>query len=116
MKNLKELIKPGYIVDIADSELEEYRYIVVDTLGGLGLHSIYEPGYCISLSNFDDALINEFNCNMIMGIYRLDHANGATDSDVDLDIIWKRKIVEVSIEEIAKKFNTTPENLKINGH
>lgn len=42
MKNLKELIKPGYIVDIADSELEEYRYIVVDTLGGLGLHSIYE--------------------------------------------------------------------------
>ena len=53
---------------------------------------------------------------MIIGIYRLDHANGATDSDVDLDIIWKRKIVEVSIEEIAKKFNTTPENLKINGH
>ena len=58
MKNLKELIKPGYIVDIDDSEFEEYRYIVVDASGELGLHSLYEPGCCISLSNFDNNLIN----------------------------------------------------------
>lgn len=118
MKNLKELIKPGYIVDIADSELEEYRYIVVDAQNGLCFHSISEPGMCEDLNDFNIDLINESSteCNMITGIYRLNDVNGSTDWDNDLIPIWKRKIVEVSIEEIARKFNTTPENLKINGY
>ena len=88
MKNLKELIKPGYIVDIADSELEEYRYIVVDALGGLGLHSIYEPGYCISLSNFDDALINEL---LIINPYEY----------IDWLEIWKREFEHTKLDSIV---------------
>lgn len=118
MKNLKELIKPGYIVDIADSELEEYRYIVVDAQNGLCFHNIYETEMCEDLNNFDINLINASSteCNMITGIYRLNNVNGSTDWDSDLVPIWKREIVKVSIEEIAKKFNTTPENLKINGY
>lgn len=115
MKNLKDLIKPGYIVDIADKSEEEYRYIVVDTYTGISFHNIHEPGCCVDLCDFDNNLINKFNsCDyMITGIYQLNHANGSTEWDDDLNIIWKRNIIEVSTEDIAKKFNTCPENIKI---
>ena len=115
MKNLKDLIKPGYIVDIADKDGEEYRYIVVDTYTGISFHNIYEPGHCIDLCDFDNNLINKFeSCDyMITGIYQLSYTNGSTDNDSDLIVIWKHDIIEVSMEDIAKKFNTCPENIKI---
>lgn len=90
MKNLKDLIKPGYIVDISDKNGEEARYIVVDTYTGLSFHNIYEPGHCIDLCDFDNNLINKFeSCNyMITGIYQLSYTNSSIDNDSDLVVIW----------------------------
>ena len=116
MKNLKDLIKPGYIVDIEDREdLEECRYIVVDSNKGLTFHSIIEPGKCIPLDNFNNDLINTHSsiAHKITVIYQLIDSSGSTDFDDDLNIIWKREILKLTVKEIAKKFNTTPENIKI---
>lgn len=116
MKNLKDLIKPGYIVDIEDEEYsEEYRYIVVDSNNGLTFHGITEPSECIPLNNFNNDLINIHSsiAHKITGIYQLIDSSGSIDFDDDLNIIWKRKTLKLTIKEIAKKFNTTPENIKI---
>ena len=113
MKDLKGLVKPGLIVDVEESD-DTYRYVVIDCIDGLQLLNIYDCETYIPLRDFD----NDLNytgpyedVKYISAIYK----NQKCDSSIDnnLQILWIREEVKVTLAQIAEQFNTTVDKLKI---
>lgn len=113
MKDLKELIKPGFIVDVEEDD-DTCRYVVVDCMDGLQLLSIYDWECYIPLRDFDNDLKYTGTYEDLKYISAI-YINQKCDSSINhnLQILWTREEVKVTLAQIAEQFNTTVDKLKI---
>ena len=113
MKNLKELIKPGLVVDVEES-VDLCRYVVIDCMDGLQLFCIYDWEYYIPLRDFNNDLKytgTYEEIKHISAIYKKQDCNSSISNN--LQILWTREEVKVTLAQIAEQFNTTVDKLKI---
>lgn len=113
MKDLKGLIKPGLIVDVEEDD-DICKYIVVDCMDGLQLMNIYDCDLYIPFRDFDKDLNytgTYEDVKYISTIYKKQDCNSSIDNN--LQILWIREEVKVTLAQIAEQFNTTVDKLKI---
>lgn len=113
MKDLKELIKPGLIVDVEEDD-DTCKYIVIDCMDGLQLLSIYDWDCYIPIRDFDKDLKytgTYEDLKYISAIYKKQNCNSSIDGN--LQILWVRESIRVTLAQIAEQFNTTVDKLKI---
>lgn len=113
MKDLKGLIKPGLIVSVKEDD-DTSEYVVVDCMDGLQLLNICGWELYIPFRDFDNNLKYIGPCEdieYISAIYKIQECNSSIDNN--LQILWAREEVKVTLAQIAKQFNTTIDKLKI---
>ena len=113
MKDLKELIKPGLVVDVEESD-DLCRYVVIDCMDGLQLLCIYDWECYIPLRDFNNDLKytgTYEDVKYIRAIYKMQECNSSISNN--LQILWTREEVKVTLAQIAEQFNTTVDKLKI---
>jgi len=92
-------IKPGMIIHCTNKE----KYIIVQSGG---LHMINMKSKCgIPLNTFFDDNLNPINKNLPELVEIRDSISGA--------LIYKRMVIELSLQQIADKFNISVEQLRI---
>lgn len=113
MKDLKELIKPGLVVEIKE-RCSDVPYIVIDCMDGIQLMCIYDSETYIPLEDFDN------NLKYIGTYHDVEHINAICKAqkcncsvEDNLQILWTREEVKVTLAQIAEQFNTTVDKLKI---
>lgn len=113
MKDLKGLIKPGLIVDVEEDD-DTCKYVVVDCMDGLQLMNIYDWDLYIPLRDFDNNLKytgTYEDVKYISAIYKIQTCDNGIDGN--LQILWVRESIRVTLAQIAEQFNTTVDKLKI---
>ena len=92
-------IKPGMIIHCTNKE----KYIIVHSGGH---HMINMKSKCgVPLNNFFDDHLNPINENLPELVEIRDSVSGA--------LIYKRMVIELSLQQIADKFNISVEQLRI---
>ena len=102
-KKLKDYLKPGYVVEHKDRT----KYIIVQDVHGnnFGL----QLGTSRLWSSFK-------NLKLIVKVYQIDNPGVLYDpylQDRNLTLVWERKEVELTMQEIADKFEIDVDQLKI---
>ena len=113
MKDLKGLIKPGLIVDVKEN-CGDVPYVAIDCMDGIQLMCIYDNDTYIPLEDFDNNLkyIGTYHdIGHINAIYKAQKCNCSVENN--LQILWKKEEVKVTLAQIAEQFGTTVDKLKI---
>lgn len=110
--NIKDL-QSGMIVETAKG----LQFLVtVITGSSLVLFTSNNGGLCDSVSDFDENLLSlSSKFSDIVKVYRITALVDGSNSINSLPkiLIWERPTIEVTVEDIAKKFNTSIKYLKI---
>ena len=102
-KELKDYLKPGYVVEYDDGA----RFVITQDVHGnnFGLQ-IGASIMCDSLGRLDD----------IVKVYQIDRPGALHKTfihDTHLTLVWERKEVELTMQQIADKFGIDVNQLKI---